>query len=58
MFILEQKKDSLIKYVVSDDIEKLVDYIMSFSKVKKYSDRFYKDSTGIEFHIYLGEVKK
>lgn len=57
MFILVQRKNSLVKYVVSDDKENLVNYIMSnFSKVKKYSDRYYKDSTGIEFNIYLGEV--
>lgn len=57
MFVLIQRKDSLVKYMVSDDKEKLVDYIMSnFSKVKKYSDKYYKDSTGIEFNIYLGEV--
>ena len=57
MFILVQRKDDLVRLMVSDDIEKLVDYIMSnFSKVKKYSDRYYKDSTGIEFNIYLGEV--
>ena len=57
MFILVQKKDNLIKYMVSDDIEKLIDYIMSnFSKVKKYSDRYYRCSIGIEFNIYLGEV--
>ena len=57
MFILVQRKDSLVRFMVSDDKEKLVEYIMSnFSKVKKYSDRYYKDSTGIEFHIYLGGV--
>lgn len=57
MFILVQRKDSLVRLMVSDDKEKLITYIMSnFSKVKKYSDRYYKDSTGIEFNIYLGEV--
>lgn len=57
MFILVQTKDRLIRYMVSDDIEKLENYIMSnFSKVKKYSDKYYRDSTGIEFKIYLGGV--
>lgn len=57
MYILVQKKDCLVKFMVSDEIEMLVDYIMNnFSKVKKYSERYYKDSSGIEFHIYLGEV--
>ena len=57
MFILVQRKDNLVKLMVSDDIEKLVDYIMSnFLHVKKYSNMYYKDFTGIEFNIYLGEV--
>lgn len=57
MYILVQKKDNLIKFMVSDEIEMLIDYIMvNFSKVKKYSDSYYKDSSGIEFHIYLGEA--
>lgn len=56
MFILIQSKEEKIRYIVSDDIDKLEKFIYDhYSKVRKYSRFFYKDKTGIEFKIVVGD---
>lgn len=56
MWILFQKnKDgNKIRFIVSDDYDKLYNYIKKFSRVKRYSENHFEADGGeIIFDIYL-----
>lgn len=57
MWVLVQTNSdkTRFKYLVSDDYNALIDYIYSFSKVKKYGDYKFTSGDDLCFDIRLGE---
>ncbi len=56
MWVLYQTSKDLRKkkFVVSDDYNKLIDYIKEFSHIKKYGENHFESNNGeILFDIYL-----
>ena len=60
MFILIQTNEdkSRTKYLCSHSYDAIINYIHTFSKIKKYSDYKYISSDKIYFDIRLGEEIK
>lgn len=60
MFILIQTNEdkSRTKYLCSHSYDAIINYIHTFSKIKKYSDYKYTSSDKIYFDIRLGEEIK
>lgn len=44
------------QFVVSSDYDKLIEYIYSFSDVKRYGDNKFISKSNIVFDLYLCEV--
>lgn len=57
MWILIQtnKDNTKHKYIASHDYDAIINYIYSFSKIKKYSDYKFVSGTDLIFDIRLGE---
>lgn len=60
MFILIQTNEdkSRTKYLCSHSYDAIINYIHTFSRIKKYSDYKYTSSDKIYFDIRLGEEIK
>jgi hypothetical protein len=60
VWILVQSNEdkSRIKYLCSYSYDAIINYIHSFSRIKKYSDYKYTSSDRIYFDIRLGEEIK
>lgn len=60
MWILVQTNEdkSRIRYLCSHSYDAIINYIHTFSKIKKYSDYKYTSSDKIYFDIRLGEEIK
>lgn len=60
MFILIQTNEdkSRTKYLCSYSYDAIINYIHTFSRIKKYSDYKYTSSDKIYFDIRLGEEIK
>lgn len=60
MWILVQTNEdkSRIRYLCSKSYDAIINYIHTFSKIKKYSDYKYTSSDKIYFDIRLGEEIK
>ena len=58
MWVLIQTNEekTRFKYIVSKDYNKLIKYIYSFSKIKRYGDYKFTSGDGLLFDIRLGEV--